>query len=198
MKTLTRISLDELVKTMPIVSEEEQNSYIGGEAPKRYTQSCVFNVFNYLDGDRYDNAHYADTTYENLGVSPDASGNISLSYVAQIGAIGGFDVEIVGSENKKELVASTGKTVDGEHLLIVIANDDGSLPHMVQVDGVILNENGTVKGYSYYDATNNKGGNANLSKISSIYYVGEKEDSSGGLTSTPQPSGSIQPSGNFD
>ena len=159
------------------------------------TNKQVFDVFNYLDGDRHDNAHYADTAYKEHGISPDASGNISVSDITKIGEIGGFDVDNISSVKGYNL--KTGKTLDGDHMLIVIVNDDG-LQHIVKVNEIVLDDHGQVERYLYFDATSGGKGEALPRNTHHMYRVGEKEDSSGGLTSTPQPSGSIQPSGNFD
>ena len=191
MKTLTRISLDELAKTMPIVSEEEQNSYIGGVASDRYKKSCIYYSFDYLDGNRHDHVYYADTAYKELGISPDASGNISLSYVAAIGKIGGFDVVYASGENKQRIDPKTGLTPDGGNALIVIVNEDRTTSHMVQVTKVKYKENGDVEYYKYYDATTKEDGKVDIGDVTDTFYVSEKEDSSGGSTDKPLPSGSI-------
>ena len=187
MKTLTRISLDELVKTMPIVSEEEQNSYIGGLAPERYRKSCIFDFFNHLDGDRHDNAHYADTAYDELGVSPDASGNISLSYIAKIGEIGGFDVKPYSSSDP--FINSERLTKDGNQVMMVITDEDGGNPHSVLLVSVNNNAQGK-QVYTYYDQTNGGIRNTDQQKkiANCMYSVGVKS-TPGGSTDDTSSSG---------
>ncbi|RNC64012.1 hypothetical protein [Proteiniphilum sp. X52] len=71
MKKLTRKSLEELAVLMPIINEIQQFHIMGGG-----TDSCVFNCFDYLDGNMYTSSYYYNLTSGVLGYTPDNSGNV--------------------------------------------------------------------------------------------------------------------------
>ena len=159
MKKLTKKSLDELAKTLTILDEEEQESIIGGG-----TQSCVFNCFDYLDGDRYTAEYYYWATLTYLRYTPDDSGGVPTEDIGKIGAFGGFSV--------KELIepptrGAGGISESGGHIMMLF--NLGTIGHAVVVTGVKI-VNGEKRIY-YHDPTTGKNDYRTEGDYSAFYNV---------------------------
>ena len=61
--------------------------------PRPCKTSCVFNVFDYLDGGRHDACFYYETLKRNTGREPQANGGVWTSDIPIIGGYGGFNVQ---------------------------------------------------------------------------------------------------------
>lgn len=177
MKKLTKKSLGELAVSMPVISEDRQICLIGGG-----TDSCVFNCFDYLDGNMYTSSYYYGLTSGVLGYTPDNSGNVQTSDIPVIGSFGGFNVqELSGSTGVG--IASGGLTVDGDRIMMVF--NVGNQGHAVVATGTSRDSNGNIL-INYYDPTNNTYGIRANGDYSALYSVG---------VYNPDPSGSYNASG---
>lgn len=150
MKKLTRKNLNELAKTMPLISEDVQKVYMGGQDSGRNTRYCVFNFFNYLDGNRHDNDHYVDFAYS-IGVVPDNSGGIPTAYLGKIGAAGGFGVSFISDP----LSVTPNGQIGGDSVLLILPTAEGDVGHAVKLTSISRDSKGQLM-YNYYDPTINK------------------------------------------
>lgn len=161
MKKLTRKNLDELAKVMPSLNKELQQSYMGG-----YIPSCVFNAYDYLDGDIYNANHYYEQTSGNLGYVPTSSGGVNTSDIPTIGSYGGFDVREIPAGSG---VTTSGYTTNGERIMMTY--NSGGIDHAVVVTSVSKDSSGNAV-YHYYDPTNKKYGTVYNNQYSALYSVG--------------------------
>lgn len=160
MKKLTKKSLDELAEKMPVISENTLRQLIGG-----YKPSCVFNCFNYLDGDLYDSTHYYDKTLSNLGYEPATNGGVPTADIPTIGTYGGFHVEELTSGFK---LKSDGST-NGNKVIMTFRS--GNIDHAVVVTGYDHDESGNLV-IKYRDPTNNTVVRRVEGNYSALYSVG--------------------------
>jgi hypothetical protein len=190
-KQRAKLALAELQKEMEILTKEQMNACKGGldgltgfsgyyDNPSGdYQQnpckpSCVFNVFDYLDGDRHDMCHYYNETKKNLGYEPQSNGSIPTKEIATIGGYGGFIVrEMSGNETFSTL---TGCSVPGNNDIMMTFNTTDSngriIDHAVIVKGVeIQNGRRVIK---YYDPTTQSTGSRYFHERSALYEVIQK------------------------
>lgn len=132
----------ELAKQVTILDEEEQRMYIGGGY-----ESCVFNFFDYLDGNRLSSGDYYWATMTFLGYTPDNNGGVPTDDIWKIGSFGGFSVNNLDPPFG---IIPGGTTRDGDHILMVF--NSGDTGHAVLVTGAEIC-NGEKRIY-YYDPTN--------------------------------------------
>lgn len=146
MKKLTKQSLAELAKRVTVLDEEEQRTYIGGGY-----ESCVFNFFDYLDGDRLSSDDYYWATMSFLGYTPNDIGEVPTDDIWKIGSFGGFSVNDLDPPFG---IIPGSTTRDGSNILMVF--NSGDIGHAVLVTGAE-----SIKGEKriyYYDPTNNAAG----------------------------------------
>ncbi len=159
MRKLTRKSLDELAKVMPVLDESTKRIYIGGCKP-----SCVFNCFDYLDGDLYDSCHYYEYTSGNLGYEPRNDGGVPTSDIPAIGSFGGFHVQ--------ELTSGVALKKDGttNGCNVMMTFNDGNIDHAVIVNGYEYDESGNLM-IKYHDPTTGTDGKRADGNYSALYSV---------------------------
>ena len=177
MKKLTRKTLDELAKEMPVLNESQKRCFIGGGK-----DSCVFNCFDYLDGNLYDVSHYYEYTLKRLGYAPGPNGEVHTSDIGIIGSYGGFDVSELTSSFS---LSSNGCTNGGN--IIMTFNDNG-IDHAVVVTGYGYDEKGNLT-LKYYDPTFKTNGFKTMGDYSALYRVGTL------LIDSPISSGTTSDSG---
>ncbi len=166
-RKLTKRNLDELAKEMPIISESTLHIFVGGSGSESCPPSCVFNVFDYLDGDKYDACHYYEGLSNNYGITPNADGGVPTHLISEIGSYGGFSVKEV----------SNGDTIKTGGIATFKV---GSINHAVVIKEFIPNGDGTYT-IKYHDSTNGSDGQIHQSKcrLYNVTYTGQSESQSG-------------------
>lgn len=191
-KQRAKLALAELEKELEVLSKEEMNILKGGgdgstgwndgsafmestgNQQNNCKPSCVFNAFDYLDGDRYDMCHYYNETKKNLGYEPGPNGEVKTVDISTIGSYGGFQVREMLSD--EALSASTGWSIPGGNRIMMTFNTiDGSgkkVDHAVVVTGSeIQNGKRVIK---YYDPTTGSTGIRDFHDRSALYEVIQK------------------------
>ena len=186
-RKLTHKSLDELALIMPVLSEDARKYYVGG-----CKQSCVFNCFDYLDGDRFDSCHYYDKTLENLGIEPDESGYLPVEHITTIGGYGGFHVSPIEGDF---VLRSDGTLKDGSNVMLTFENESGG-GHAVVAEGYIIKDG---KVYiQYKDPTTGKTDIILKENCSDIYRVSSNPPITGNIESSDNSGSSGIISGSID
>lgn len=160
MKKLTRKSLDELAKTLPVLSEEEQRCCVGGG-----TVSCVFNCFDHIDGERFTADHYYQGTLDILGYAPGDNGGVNTSDLGAIGAMGGFNVKEIGPP----FTLTKDGLVNGCNVIMTFYDEKAEIDHAVVVTGFEYTE-GKLH-IKYYDPTTGINDSRAESDYSGLYSV---------------------------
>lgn len=140
MRKLTRKNLDELAIVMPVLSEIQQREFLGG-----YQPSCVFNVYDYLDGNRYSANHYFECTKSVLNYEPKSNGAVSTADIEEIGSFGDFRV----NKMTTDFTFGPSGTIDG--LQAIMSFNVNGTDHLVVVEKV-ESVSGSIK-ILYYDPT---------------------------------------------
>lgn len=178
MKKLTRKSLEEMAKTLSVLDEEEQRYFIGAGK-----ESCVFNCFDYLDGDRHSANYYYQETKSNLGYEPTSNGGVSASDITKIGSFGGFEVK----ELSTPPVINSEGLANGCHIMMTFRK--GDIDHAVIIEGFTHDNQGNLE-IKYYDPTTgehnkrSEGDYARLYSVKDISTSSSTSGSSGSGTST--------------
>lgn len=144
---------------MPVLSESSKSIYVGG-----YKPSCVFNCFDYLDGDLYDSFHYYEHTSGNLGYEPNNDGGVPTSDIPAIGSFGGFDVQ----EATSGVALKKDETSNGCNVIMTF--NDGNIDHAVVVTGYRYDERGNLM-IKYHDPTTGANGEKAYGDYSAMYTV---------------------------
>ena len=150
--------------------EDSGNIGSGISDPEEFKPSCVFNVYDYLDGNEYDACHYYKETLKNLGYEPDYKGGVRTNDIPAIGSYGGFDVKELTPQSNSDIgigLTTKGITIDGDHVIMTF-NDNG-IDHAVVVTG--LKKEGEVVRVLYYDPTKKENGYRNNGDYVSMYSV---------------------------
>jgi hypothetical protein len=129
MRKLTRKSLDELAKVMPVISEEEQRNYVGGTDSSYYYGTGYYGDTGYFG----DTGYYGGSGYS-VGSEYGVTGYYDgIEYYAYLtGAVSGSGVTITGAAN-----GATGVYTDQDGKIYNI-NSDGTY--------YVTGPNGTIYG----------------------------------------------------
>ena len=137
--------------------------------PRPCKPSCVFNVFDYLDGSRHDACFYYEQTKANLGYEPLSNGGVRTRDIPTIGSYGGFNVQEMGSTAH---LRSNGRSYYGNNQVIMSFYDSATrIDHLTVLTGVTNNADGTTTFY-YYDPTNNV--NGSTQQATGLYEVSNR------------------------
>lgn len=182
---ITRSRIDELSKIMPVLTEIEQRGCIGGTGsegidplPANYIPSCVFEVMDYIDGDKNNAYFYFNQTRDKLGYIPRPDGGVKTSDIPTIGGFGGLTVRDAGTGNFTFTMRG-GKTTDGENVAITF-NKNG-IDHMVVVTGYALE----TREYKVHDPSTGSDYEVSADQVSGIYFI--KDRSNENSTGSEQP-----------
>ena len=139
------------------------------QQPHPCKPSCVFNVFDYLDGSRHDACFYYEQTKANLGYEPLSNGGVRIRDIPTIGSYGGFNVQEMGSTAH---LRSNGRSYYGNNQVIMSFYDSATrIDHLTVLTGVTNNADGTTTFY-YYDPTNNV--NGSTQQATGLYEVSNR------------------------
>ena len=139
------------------------------QQPHPCKPSCVFNVFDYLDGSRHDACFYYEQTKANLGYEPLSNGGVRTRDIPTIGSYGGFNVQEMGSTAH---LRSNGRSYYGNNQVIMSFYDSATrIDHLTVLTGVTNNADGTTTFY-YYDPTNNV--NGSTQQATGLYEVSNR------------------------
>jgi len=143
----TKLTLDQLRTEdfFEIIEKDELESLIG-QGPQN---SCVFNCFDYLDGDAHKWQYYARQTHRHLGYWAGSNGGVNTCDIATIGSYGDM---LVMEANGNDSIAVGGDgsvTINGtrySHGIITFQAMDGSdkIGHAVVVLGTMIRDDGAV------------------------------------------------------
>lgn len=147
-------------------SQEPQQQY-----PSDYKPSCVFNVFDYLDGDKYDAYHYYKETKKKLNYEPSPSGAVNTGDISKIGSYGGF--EVVEISKDYPMNKATGRSYPGNNPVMMTFFDPAEgIDHAVVVRGVRVDQGNIF--VQYYDPTSKQTGERRNRDYSALYEVIKK------------------------
>ena len=139
--------------------------------PSNYKPSCVFNVFDYLDGNRHNAYHYYSETKRNLGYEPSPNGAVKTSDIAKIGSFGGFKVVEISADHPMN--RKTGNTFPGNNpVVMTFLEAKTGIDHAVVVTGIRENQGNIF--VQYYDPTTNQTGERQNRDYSGLYEVIQK------------------------
>lgn len=119
--------------------------------PRPCKTSCVFNVFDYLDGGRHDACFYYETLKRNTGREPQANGGVWTSDIPIIGGYGGFNVQEMSPYQQLRL---NGRSYpNGNQVIMSFYDSTAEIDHLVVLTSITRNSDNTLT-YNYYDPTN--------------------------------------------
>ena len=140
-----------------------------------YKRSCVFDCFDYLDGDSHSWRYYSEKYLKSGGAVGNDGGISNDDDIIKIASFGGFNVRRATS--KDDLLAMINRierdgTVDGERVMMRIPT--ATIDHAVIVTGYIWDVEKEKYMISYYDPKKNKSEFIYHGDIKNLYTISKK------------------------
>lgn len=141
-----------------------------------YKNSCVFNCFDYLDGDSHSWRYYSQK-YQYEGGEVGNYGGVSPDDINQIAGYGGFNIAEFPNDNISDALDQMNDdgTIDGCSLMLTYRDKEKGIDHAVIVVGYV--EVAGKREFYYYDPSATDGGKWGLKSINEVthlYAVGAK------------------------
>jgi natural product precursor len=164
MKKLTRLSLNELAKTMPTLSEKQLRTFIGGTNPGDGSMDCAFQSVSYVTGlsvlqVEQGYAQYMIDTYDN-GMSLSSETALVVANGVTFKDVNNY-VDQFGFQQSGP--GGSGPGAGGSGDLISIGNGKGG-GHMV-----VFGSSDSSGNVQYYDPQNHVSGTLTSSDVYTIY-----------------------------
>jgi hypothetical protein len=153
-KKLTKETFSSLRDSYPVLTMDELIQIVGGS-------TCVIHCFAYILQKSWES--YANDVVS-AGYDIYSNGGVHHSEVVGVGAVGGLDVNEITNGTTFSFDNSTGKTSDGQKLMITYNNSGED--HAVLVTGI--SSNGTI---TYYDPSTQETNTLSANSYSAIYGI---------------------------